>query len=59
MTSGPRLEMVGSRRSVGAFMAFPSVPGSSSYLPGALFGSRAFLVLRWSTPRMILRDVAS
>jgi hypothetical protein len=31
-----RLEMVGSYRSVGASMAFPSVPESSSYLPGIL-----------------------
>jgi hypothetical protein len=56
---GPILEMVGSQRSVGAFMAFPLVPESSSYLPGILFGSREFLALRWSMPRTILREVAS
>jgi hypothetical protein len=39
-------------------MAFPSVPESSSYLPGVLFGSRAFLALRWTMPGMILGEVA-
>jgi hypothetical protein len=47
---GPRLEMVSSYRSVGASMVFPSVPESSSYLPGILFGSLAFLALRWTMP---------
>jgi hypothetical protein len=51
--------MVGSQRLVGASMVFPSVPESSSYLPGVLFGSWAFLALRWLMPRMILREVAS
>jgi hypothetical protein len=40
-------------------MAFPSVLESCSYLPGVLFSSRAFLVLRWTMPRMILGEVAS
>jgi hypothetical protein len=51
--------MVGSYRSVGASMVFPSVPESSSYLLGLLFGFQAFLVLRWTMPRTILREVAS
>jgi hypothetical protein len=40
-------------------MAFPSVPESSSYLLGVLFGSRAFLALRWMMLETILREVAS
>jgi hypothetical protein len=56
---GPRREMVCSLRSVGASMAFPSVLESSSYLSGVLFGSQAFLTLRWTMLRMILGEVAS
>jgi hypothetical protein len=29
----------------------------SSSLPGILLGSQAFLVLRWTTPKMVLEDV--
>jgi hypothetical protein len=39
-------------------MVFPSVL-ESSYLLGFLFGSRAFLVLRWTMPGTILGEVAS
>jgi hypothetical protein len=39
-------------------MVFPSVPESSSYLPGVLFSSWAFLVLRWMMPGMVLEEVA-
>jgi hypothetical protein len=40
-------------------MAFPSIPEFSSRLSGVLFGSRAFLALRWMVPEMILGEVAS
>jgi hypothetical protein len=40
-------------------MAFLSIRESSSYLPSVLFGSRAFLALRWMMARMILGEVAS
>jgi hypothetical protein len=40
-------------------MVSPSVPESSSYHPGVIFGSRAFLVLRWMMPGIILGEVAS
>jgi hypothetical protein len=38
---------------------FPSVSESSSYLPGVLFSSQAFLVLWWTMLRTILGEVAS
>jgi hypothetical protein len=41
MTSGPRLEMVGSQRSVGGFH-------------GVRVSSRVFLVLRWMTLEKVL-----
>jgi hypothetical protein len=40
-------------------MAFPSVPKSSSYLLDVVFGSQAFLTLRWMMLEMILGEVAS
>jgi hypothetical protein len=40
-------------------MAFPSVPESSSCLLDVLFGSWAFLALRWMMSGMILGEVAS
>jgi hypothetical protein len=40
-------------------MASLSVPESSSYLPGVLFGSRTFLALRWTMPGTIFGEVAS
>jgi hypothetical protein len=51
--------MVGSYWLIGPSMASPSVPESSSYLPGVPFGSRAFLALRWTMPGTILGEVAS
>jgi hypothetical protein len=38
-------------------MAFPSVPESSSYLQGVLFGSWVLLALRWMLPGIILGEV--
>jgi hypothetical protein len=35
------------------------IPWPYSCLPGVLFGSRAFLALRWTVPEMILGEVAS
>jgi hypothetical protein len=40
-------------------MVFLLVPESSSFLQCIVFGSRAFLALRWTTPGMILGAVAS
>jgi hypothetical protein len=40
-------------------MVFSLVPESSSGSLGVLFGSHAFLAMRWTTPRMILGEVAS
>jgi hypothetical protein len=56
---GRRLEIVGLKRSVGASMAFPSVSKSSSYLSVVIFGSRAFLALRWMMPGTFLEELAS
>jgi hypothetical protein len=49
---GPRL-----RRSVRS--GWTELPWRSSWLPGVLFGSRAFLALRWTMPETVLRNVAS
>jgi hypothetical protein len=40
-------------------MVFSTVPESSSCHPVVLFGSRAFLALRWMMPGIILGEVAS
>jgi hypothetical protein len=52
MISGARPEKLSLYRLVGASKAFFSSPG-------VLFGSRVFLVLRWTMSGMILGDVAS
>jgi hypothetical protein len=40
-------------------MAFLPALESSSCLPGVLFGSQAFSVMRWMAPETILEEVAS
>jgi hypothetical protein len=56
---GPDLRWLICKGRLDVFTVFSPVPESSSCLPGVLFGSQAFLAMRWTMPGMALEKVTS